>query len=204
MEIITDYLITRNRPYQPMKPKSVTIHETGNAKVGADAMANRNYFQTTTRQVSAHWVVDDTQAVQCIPEGEVAWHAGPEANESSISIEICINEDADHSLVYANAVQLTCEILNRWNLDETDLKTHQMWTGKNCPANMLRENRWNTFIDDVKKNLGFRLSLEGAIFPVILIEGKSYIAVRDVLEHLGYTVDWNNGHPVKAMRKEES
>lgn len=76
----------------------VTIHETGNYRRSADARSHAAYLAGAGKnnQTSAHYYVDDERAVQCIPEGEVAWHASdgtraPGGNMSTVCIEICTN-----------------------------------------------------------------------------------------------------------------
>lgn len=75
---ITQMLLTNhNRPKIKLKKlKGIVIHWTANTGKGANAVANRNYFNTTKTAASAHYIVDDHSIVQCIPDGEVAWHVG--------------------------------------------------------------------------------------------------------------------------------
>jgi len=200
VKISMDQLITsNNRPYKKMTPTTLTIHETDNRNRGADAKAHRNYLQNSFGlNKSWHWVVDDKEAILCIPENEMAWHAGPKANANSLSMEICVNIDADPAQVYLNAIKLASEILERWGLNERDLRTHQMWIGKNCPKQIIAEKRWPKFVDDVRKSLSSKIRIQGAIFPVQIIGGRSYMLVRPVLEHLGYKIDWKDGEPITA------
>ena len=52
----------------------VTCHDTGDNKFNAEEWANE--VTTSSRQVSWHFTVDDTQIIQHIPLNEVAYHAG--------------------------------------------------------------------------------------------------------------------------------
>jgi len=78
-----------NRPRKKIaKVKGVVVHWTANLSKGADAQANRNYFNTTTRAASAHLNVDDKELIACLPwkkgEAEVGYHVGAKAYKSGI------------------------------------------------------------------------------------------------------------------------
>jgi N-acetylmuramoyl-L-alanine amidase CwlA len=84
---ITPMLITnkRKRPNRKLKEiKAIIIHWTANKNKGANAIANRNYFQNDHKDskgklippASAHFNVDDLRIIQCVPEDEVAFHVG--------------------------------------------------------------------------------------------------------------------------------
>lgn len=135
-----EWLITgKNRPEIAITPKFITIHQTGNPRVGANAAAHRNYAMTNDRSVSYQWSNDDNEAILIIPENEVAWHAGREANYNSIAIEICENLDADLDRVYAVAINKIAEIALRHGFKLDQIRTHQSWTGKTCPHGLLPE-----------------------------------------------------------------
>lgn len=51
------------------------------------AVSTAGYFASTSRPASAHYVVDVTTTVQCLPENTIGYHAPP--NSHSIGIEIC-------------------------------------------------------------------------------------------------------------------
>lgn len=51
------------------------------------AVSTANYFATTDRAASAHYVCDIAATVQCLSEGTIGYHAPPNAH--SIGIEIC-------------------------------------------------------------------------------------------------------------------
>jgi N-acetyl-anhydromuramyl-L-alanine amidase AmpD len=47
-----------------------------------------SWFQNPAARVSAHYVVDDSKVVQCVPDLDVCWHTGNRAyNNRSIGIE---------------------------------------------------------------------------------------------------------------------
>ncbi|KZE51438.1 hypothetical protein AV540_00245 [Brevibacillus parabrevis] len=128
MQII-DMLLTNKtaRPGTKIVPKGLVIHWTANEGKGADAVANRNYFNKPTTEASAHYCVDDKQIVRCLPENEMGYHVGaksykPEAlqklttypNNCSIGIEMCVNQDGDFRAMYQRTVELAADILKRY------------------------------------------------------------------------------------------
>ena len=167
MEKVTSLLTGAARPGKKIKPQWLTIHNTANDQAGADAMANRNYFQNNPQvKANAHWVVDDQQAVLCIPENELAWHTGrKEGNETSIGLEVCENRDADPEAIYANAVALAADILHRHGWGPERMRTHKSWSGKNCPRKLLPV--WDKFVKDVRAELNQepKVTVNGKLIP---------------------------------------
>lgn len=168
---ITEMLITNpvNRPRKPMTPKYLVIHWTANTAKGANARANRNYFQNTTRAASAHYIVDDREIVRCIPENEVAYHVGalkyshPEArNANSIGIEMCVNADGNFEKMRENTVRLAADICRRYGINPlNDMLRHYDVTRKDCPRFFVQDPAaWNIFRYEVSK----------AMFPPVLKE----------------------------------
>lgn len=146
---ITDMLLTNKsaRPGARITPRGLVIHWTANEKKGADAVANRNYFNKPTTEASAHYIVDDRQIVRCLPENEMGYHVGaksykPDAikqlssypNNCTIGIEMCVNADGSFAETYQQTVQLAADILQRYGWGVDKLWRHYDITGKNCPA----------------------------------------------------------------------
>ena len=152
MNIIQDFIPTThsNRPGTSLTVSDLTVHETANTNVGANAAMHARYVKgddAQNRQVSWHYTVDDTEIYQHLPTVEVGWHAGSTGNHQSIGIEICVNQDGNFNLARANAVKLVQLLMQQENVALSRIVTHQHWTGKNCPANLLAER--GRFIDDV-------------------------------------------------------
>lgn len=144
---------------------AITIHDTANAKVGANADMHNRFIKSTDSQVSWHYSVDDTDIYQHLPIDEVAWHAGTSAgNQTSIGIETCINEGVDYNQVMRNTAKLTAELLKHYNLTINDIKQHYDWSQKDCPRNMRHYNRWNEFINLVKIEYFALYNLQGVTF----------------------------------------
>ena len=116
-----------------MKAKYITIHSTGNPD--STAQNERDYLVNVanTRQASFHIVVDDKEAIECIPLNEVSWNAGDgyygTGNRESISIEIC--ESGDRQKTLDNAVNICHKIMREQGIIE--IRRHYDWSGKICP-----------------------------------------------------------------------
>ena len=166
---ITQDLLTskRNRPRTICNiRKGIIIHWTANTNKGANAKANRNYFNNTTTYASTHFLVDDKNIIQAIPLNEVAWsvgatsyrsigkkmfHNGLQPNYTTVSIEMCVNQDSDYSKTEENTVWLTAYLLKKFNLTCNDIYLHYDITGKNCHAYYVKDrNAWKHFKDKVK------------------------------------------------------
>ncbi len=180
--VLRRMLLDESAPGRPgviITPKALVLHWTGNTGAGADAVANRNYFNSVGRSVSAHYIVDDQQVVQCLPENEMAYHVGaekytpkalellsPYPNDCTLGIEMCVNRDGDFRQTYANTVALVSHILHRrgWYTDR--LWRHYDVTGKVCPAYWVEDSYavrygfasaaegWAQFRNDVNIALG--------------------------------------------------
>lgn len=173
-QLINNY----TRPKRKLKKlKGVVIHWTANTSRGANAQANRNYFNNLrpvyladgrVRKVyaSAHYMVDDHTIIRCVPDDEVAYHVGARyykpigekirehrrgdsPNNYTIGIEMCVNSDGDWDKTYDATVELTRYLLDKYNLSMNDLYRHYDITGKLCPKMMIEEEDWQKFKDAV-------------------------------------------------------
>lgn len=142
------------RPGFVMMPKYLTIHSTANLK--STAQNERDYLTNpaNTAQTSFHVVVDEKQAIECIPLNETAWHAGDgrgEGNMRSIGLEIC--ESGDREKTLDNAVEVAVKILMQQGLSVDRLRQHYNWSGKNCPRILRDSGRWDEFVKKVSDNM---------------------------------------------------
>ena len=162
--------------YTIRKLKGVVMHWTANEGIGADAMGNRQYFNTTNRFASAHYIVDDKSIVQCLPDDEVGYHVGSRyykpfgeaimeddltPNYFLLGIEMCVNADGDWNKTYQNSVHLAQHLLNKYSFTLRDLYRHYDITGKDCPKMMIKESDWQKFRGEV--NVGLTHSLGNSI-----------------------------------------
>lgn len=134
-------------------PAFIVIHETDNEDVGANAMANRNYFANHSEaQASTHFIVDDKNIIQCLELNQRGWHVGDNkghsniTNSNSIGIEICVNRDGDYNKARANAIELTKYLMGVLKLGSDRVVRHYDASGKHCPRKMLDNPAlWNDF-----------------------------------------------------------
>jgi N-acetylmuramoyl-L-alanine amidase CwlA len=139
----------------------VTIHDTGNTEPGTGAKWHSKYLKSAyarDKDASWHFAVDDSDIIQSIPIGKQSWHCGKtKGNQTTISIEICINPDSNLTIATDKAAELAAHILKISDLEvEGNLYQHHDWSGKDCPS-MLRQDKpysWNDFILRVIKYYG--------------------------------------------------
>src|SRR5699024_10898920 len=108
---------TRTRPGRKMTPTSITIHETDNTNVRANARAHALLQANgNKRQASWHVQVDDEREVYVsIPFTEAAFHSGTyNGNHTSIAIEICVNKDGDYNKALLNAIEVVKYLTNKY------------------------------------------------------------------------------------------
>ncbi|GAC41279.1 peptidoglycan recognition protein family protein [Paenibacillus popilliae] len=139
-----------------MTPTTITIHNTGNS--GSSAKNERGWLTNpeNNRTASYHIVVDEHEAIECIPLNENAWHAGDgsnaaSGNRTSIAIEIC--ESGKYQQTLHNAAHLVAKMLleRGWGVER--LRRHFDWSGKICPRLMYDGGKWTgwcSFIGMVK------------------------------------------------------
>lgn len=141
--------------------ENIVVHYVGNA--GSSAIANRNYFEnlqnTHKTYASSHYVIGlDGEIIRCIPEDEVAFHAGSYSmNRKSIGIEDC-HPDWDGKFnenTYNSLVELCADICKRYELSVDNIIRHYDVTGKNCPKYYVEhEDEWIKFKNDVAQKIG--------------------------------------------------
>lgn len=161
---IQERLLTIN-PYSRQGEKlqsvrQIVVHWVGNAR--SSAIANRNYFESLKDKhvyASSHYIVGLVgEVIQCIPESEVAYHAGNRTvNRNSIGIETCHPdwEGKFNKLTYNSLVELCVDICRRYNLNVNAIIRHYDVTGKKCPKYYVEnEQEWLKFKRDVASILG--------------------------------------------------
>lgn len=153
----------RTRPGTKRNPRSITIHETDNTNVRANALAHaRLQYNGNARQASWHYQVDDEPEIyKSVPENEVAYAAGDgggPGNTYSIQIEICVNQDGNFMQAVNNAAWLVQYLLNKYpSISHVDVVQHHKWSGKNCPRYIRAGTKginWTGFIALVRGDKG--------------------------------------------------
>ncbi len=142
--------------------KYIVIHYTAND--GDKAWNNANYFQSPNRNASAHYFVDDNYVYQSVPDNYVAWSVGGAkysdcaktgggklygkcTNSNSINIELC--DTNKNGTVYPTqatinrAIELTKELMKKYNVPADRVVRHFDTNGKHCPAYWMDNSKWN-------------------------------------------------------------
>lgn len=146
------------RPGYAMTPTTITIHNTGNPI--SSARNERNWLTNPSNHITAsyHIVIDEHEAIECLPLNEVAWHAGDggsgPGNRTSIGIEICESGNYDKTLDHA--ALLVAKMLKERGWGVEQLRKHFDWSGKICPRLMYENGEWSgweAFKDSVRVKL---------------------------------------------------
>jgi N-acetyl-anhydromuramyl-L-alanine amidase AmpD len=141
--------------------KYIVIHYVGSTGGAED---NCKYFLNEYRGSSAHYFVGHKGEVwQCVREGDIAWHCGANKythpycrNDNSIGIELCCRKSAagvwyfEDATVQA-AIELTKELMKKYNIPEANVIRHYDVTSKICPAPYVNNNTKHTWNDFKKK-----------------------------------------------------
>ena len=147
--------------------KYLVIHDTGNSNKGAGALAHRNYVENNTRGASAHYFVDDKVIVQYVGDSKSAGSVGDGkgkygiTNANSLSIEMCINSDADYAKTYKNTVELIKNLMKKFNIPIDRVVRHYDASRKSCPNHMRQNNwsKWWKFKEDIQKPIEWQIDL---------------------------------------------
>jgi N-acetylmuramoyl-L-alanine amidase len=146
--------LSSRRPGIIRKPKTLTVHSTGNLRSTARNERDWLVNPRNTRLASWHVVVDEKEAVEAIPPNEVAWHAGDgrrgEGNAYSIGVEIC--ESGDRAKTLNNAARVIAALLREYGLVVADIRQHFDWNKKNCPRILRTGKLWNEFLAAIGLN----------------------------------------------------
>ena len=70
---------------------------------------------------------------------------------TGIGIEMCVNEGNDFEVTLSNAAKLVAVLMKSYDLKLDEVKRHQDFSGKNCPAHLLSDEQWNAFLMQVKE-----------------------------------------------------
>uniref|UniRef100_UPI0024095D68 peptidoglycan recognition protein family protein n=1 Tax=Gracilibacillus dipsosauri TaxID=178340 RepID=UPI0024095D68 len=150
--IVPDNLAKRVTYGGTNKKQYITVHQTGNTSKGADAGAHaRLQANGNSRNASWHYQVDDKEIIQSFEDSAQCWHAGDgrgQGNLNSIGIELCINSDGDYKKTLEKGAELVRHLMAKYNIPISNIKQHNHWSGKNCPAQIRAGKEgisWNDF-----------------------------------------------------------
>ena len=149
------------------KIKYIVIHFTTND--GDKDENNGKYFKNNVVKASAHYFVDSNSITVSVKENYVAWAVGGSkysdcsstgggkyykkcTNSNSISIELC--DDNKNGKIYPsqatidNAIQLTKELMKKYDIPKENVIRHFDVTGKKCPGywcgSASKDKKWKT------------------------------------------------------------
>lgn len=152
------------------KIKYIVWHYTAND--GDSDESNARYFKTANRKASAHYFVDDDSVTISVPDTYVAWSVGGSrysnykttggaslykicTNTNSISIELCdTNKNGKYdvsSRTLKNAILLTRQLMDKYDIPISNVIRHFDVTGKSCPAYYVDNNTWNKVKMEITK-----------------------------------------------------
>jgi len=140
----------------------IVIHYTGND--GDHSFNNANYFQSNKYlETSAHLFIDDTKIYQSVPFDYVAYSVGSKTvdtsmgggkyykkctNKNSINIELCdTNRNGTYDVTQQtinNAIDITKELMAKFNIPASRVIRHFDVTGKRCPSYWVRDSEWES------------------------------------------------------------
>lgn len=182
-----------------MFPQFITVHNTAN---DAPAVNEISYMHNNNNQVSYHVAVDDKEVIQAIPFNRNAWHCGdgggdkdPNAlkkgNRLSIGIEICYSKSGGvrYGVAEENAVQYVAKLLKQFEWGIERVKKHQDWNGKYCPHRILAEDRWNSFLNRIKKAMETNESEHQIVEDEDMMKFTSTTAKAAVHDYIQQAVD---------------
>lgn len=133
--------------------KYIVIHYVGAV---SSALNNAKYFNSTYRDASANYFVDDKSIYRVVKDKDIAWHCGAKKyynscrNYNSIGIEMCCFNNKGvldiTEKTIQNTAELTKELMKKYNIPIENVVRHYDVTRKDCPAPFVKDiNRWNNF-----------------------------------------------------------
>lgn len=170
MSSIVQKFLTINQYSRPgirlKSVKNIIIHWVANP--GTSAIANRNYFENLKSgkngiYASSQYIVGlDGEIVQCMPENEVAYHAGNLTyNYNSIGIEICHPDWTGkfNDITYNKVIEFLAELCKKYNLSVNKIIRHHDVTGKDCPKYYVQNE--NEFLE-IRRKVAEKLNINSA------------------------------------------
>ena len=137
-------------PYA-MTPEGIVVHNTaGTASAREEAAA----MIASTAATSFHVVIDEAEAVECIPFAHNAWHAGDGAagyaNRHLIGLEIARSMDTATTRfdqAEANAALYIAYVCRQYGWTSAQLHQHNWYSSTACPHRT--KTHWQTFLAQV-------------------------------------------------------
>lgn len=178
--------------------KFLVLHYTANN--GDTAFSNCKYFSDANRNASAHYFVDEKGVYRSVRDMNVAWHCGSMKgykhkycrNTNSIGIEMCSRKDKNGRFyikkeTVINAIELTKQLMKKYNIPIENVLRHYDVTGKICPKPFVENlEDWKQFKDRLEEEMvkNIQIKLNGKIKTVEAINknGFNFVKLRDVAD----------------------
>ena len=150
-----DILITKkiipeenlNRLKIKMNPKYITIHEVSTNLTDEPKDHIISFYENQLlhpekgrEKISYHYIVDDKQIVNFVPDNEKCYHCGDgengPGNSTSIGIERCAYKGINHIKAIDMQAKLTAYLMKKYNIPIENVVGHSNWRNTPCPARL--------------------------------------------------------------------
>ncbi len=150
-----DILITKkilpennlNRLKEKMIPKYITIHEVSTSLTDEPIDHNISFYENQLlhpekgrEKISYHYIVDDKQIVNFVPDNEKCYHCGDgengPGNSLSIGIERCAYSGIDHIKAIDMQAKLTAYLMHKYSIPLENVVKHSNWRNTTCPSRL--------------------------------------------------------------------
>lgn len=121
--------------------QGITIHETGNTQMNAEALFNWMDNDSKTSQ-GCHYLVDDTQTIQAIPDDWAVYHTGKGKDwgcRYTIAVEVCSSlNDEKYEEAVNRAISLVYSLQKKYQIPMENIFFHNDFNSKTyCPKTLL-------------------------------------------------------------------
>lgn len=120
--------------------EGITIHETGNVWKAKDL---HDWLDTESKtSQGCHYIVDDTEIVQAMPDDWAVWHTGKGCDfgcRYTIAIEICSNLNNEiFNAAVDNAISLIYSLQKKYRIKTENIMFHYDFNDRTyCPKTLL-------------------------------------------------------------------
>lgn len=137
-----------NRLKEKMIPKYITIHEVSTKLTDEPKDHNIDFYENQLlhpekgrEKISYHYIVDDKQIVNFVPDNEKCYHCGDGengiGNSQSIGIERCAFEGIDHLKAIDMQAKLTAYLMKKYSIDIQNVVKHSYFRNTTtCPSRL--------------------------------------------------------------------
>ncbi len=170
-----------------------------------------SWMLNPSAKASAHYLVTrNGEIYQLVKEGDAAWHAGavnkpswllydgtnPNRYTLGIEHEGYPNEALTEAQ-YQATLQLHKELISKYSIpvDTEHIIGHYRIDGvnrPNCPGPMFPWDRlFNDLLGKGVQQVEVKVIVKGKEIPAKLIDNKTWVPIRELVEALAYNIDWD-------------